>query len=131
LHSLLSASAEDLVYITDHSEYLGHGTNFRRRRFVDVSNHEAYDFSLNSVLVRSDNPSEEFYVNMIKGAPRSTSYLPAFARYRSVWRGGVIAHYDVTRRKCDDVSLNPAESLKTAFYEAVDVEPPLKERPFG
>ena len=26
---------------------------------------------------------------------------------------------------------NPAESPKTAFYEAADVKPPLKEKPFG
>ena len=131
LHPLLSASAEDLVYITDHSDYLGHGTNFRRRRSVDVSNDEGYDFSLNSVLVRRENPSEAFYVNLINGSSQSNIYLPAVARYRSVWGRGVIAHYDVTRRKRDDVSVNPDESPKTAFYETADVKPPLKEKPFG
>jgi hypothetical protein len=95
-----------------------------------------YDFSLNSVFVRYRNLGREcimenelYYVNRINGSSRTASYLPAFARYRSVWRGGVIAHYDVTRRKCDDVSLNPAESPKTAFYAAADVTPPLKETP--
>jgi hypothetical protein len=101
---------------------LGEHTSFRRQRSVHVSDGEDYDFSLNSVFVRYRNPSEEYvitnptyYVNMVnKNLSRSTSYLPAFARYRSVWGGGVIAHYDVTRRKRDAVSFNPAESPKTA-----------------
>jgi hypothetical protein len=138
LYSLLSASAADLVYITDHSEYLGSHTRFRPRRYVPVSDDEGYDFSLNSVFVRHRDLAREcitdnrrYYVNRINGSSRSTSYLPAFARYRSVWRGGVIAHYDVTRRKRDDVPFNPAESPKTAFYEAAEVTPPLKEKPFG
>jgi hypothetical protein len=138
LHSLLSASAENLVYITDHSEYLRSHTRFLPRRYVPVSDDEGYDFSLNSVFVRHRNcmkagnaQSMRYGVNMINVSSRSTSYLPAFARYRSVWRGGVIAHYDVTRRKRDDVSLNPAESPKTAFYEAAGVEPPLNEKLSG
>jgi hypothetical protein len=136
LHSLLSASTDDLVYITDHSEYLGSHTRFRPRRYVPVSDDEGYEFFLNSVFVRHRNLTREcinentqYYVNRLNSSSRSTSYLPAFARYRSVWRGDVIAHYDLTRRKRDDVSFNPAELPKTAFYEAADVEPPLKEKP--
>jgi hypothetical protein len=37
LHSLLSASAEDLVYITDHSEYLGQERRTRRLRVAGVN----------------------------------------------------------------------------------------------
>ncbi len=56
LHKLLSASAEKLVYITDHSEYMGCHTSFRQRFSVYASDDDGYDFTLNSVLVKHENP---------------------------------------------------------------------------
>jgi hypothetical protein len=117
LHAVLSTSAQNLVYVTDHSEYLGYHTSFRPRLTVYVSDDEGYEFSLNSVYVKHKTfpiQGSEFYVHMINGLFRRTSYLPAFERYRSVWNHPVIAHHDVTRRRCDIAGYDPTDSPKTA-----------------